>query len=107
MWFLKPKRTAHSVARQILDGLRDGTIVLEKHAMADDFARAYHELMFHVIPKGNETTIDDLVRLAHAQLDLIEEGHNEDAEYYGQDGGAVLELRRWLRKWGEATRIGP
>lgn len=29
MRFLKPKHTVHSVARQILEGLRDGTVVLD------------------------------------------------------------------------------
>ena len=29
MWFLKPKHTIESVAKRILDGLEDGTIVLD------------------------------------------------------------------------------
>ena len=30
MWFLKPRRTAESVARELVEGLENGTIVLRE-----------------------------------------------------------------------------
>ena len=36
MWFLKPIHTAESVARQILEGLEDGTIYLDDADVGSD-----------------------------------------------------------------------
>jgi len=35
MWFLKPKNTVLSVANQILDGLKDGSVVLSASLASD------------------------------------------------------------------------
>ena len=36
MWFLKPKHTVRTVARQIRDGLNDGTITLEAETRPEE-----------------------------------------------------------------------